>query len=155
MFTYFQKFWVCLFWYHCKLHGMLTSSRPLKTHFDYYSFLNRRSHIQTEVHVMQSICNVDYIRKAWHWSIKKPAESTVRLQTFNISHFNLAEQITLKHTAIPQTHQGKLHCGWRGGWWSLHRGRAQLPPFYIFYDRRDVFLHVKAKIPDCMKEKLI
>lgn len=39
-------------------------SAPKKTHFDYYSFLNRRSHIQAEVNVMQSICNVDYIRKA-------------------------------------------------------------------------------------------
>ncbi len=51
---------------------------------------------------------------------------------------------TLKYTALAPTHQGNLHCRWRG-WWSLYRGRAQLPPFDLFYGRCDV-LDVKALI---------
>lgn len=124
------------FWYHCKLYWFACWSQPLKTHFiKHYSLLNRMSHIQADVNVTQSIYNVYYVRKAWHWSIKSLLNqpSGYRHWTFDFSR------------STPPTHQGNLHCGWRRGWRSLHRGRAKLPPFYLLYGRCDV-LHVKAKI---------
>lgn len=137
---------MCFFWYHCKLYCMLTSTPKKNISINHYSPLNWISHINTDIKVMQSIWNVDYFRKAWHLSIKSllNQHSGYKHSTFYIELQQ--NKSTLKQTVIPPTHQGNLHCRWRGGGWRLHRGRAQLPPFYLFYGRCDV-LHVKAKIP--------